>query len=164
MNLLKYEFMNAPEGSYNYNLGQFVKKVRHYRVNVPIEQFKAAIPELQQLERVLQNVDETMGEEKRNYLEEVMEELEQESAIETQLLEEIERTSKAIASALYDTDFSMDDFTYEFRSNEAINWIEFYGYRQRKDTDGTLLVVKEVFRSVCYKFGIVFIDGSLTKD
>jgi hypothetical protein len=161
MNLLRYEFMNAPQGSYNYNLGQLVKKVRYYREYVSIDDFKAAIPELKVMERKLQSFDQEIGLEKREYLEEIMDELKKESEIEFQLLEEIGRTSKAIVSALYDTDFSMDDFLYEFRNSDAVYWIEFYGYQNTKKIDGTLLVVKEVFRSVCYKLGIVFIDSSL---
>jgi hypothetical protein len=162
MDLLRYEFMNAPEGSYNYNVGQLVKKVRYYRENVSIDDFKAAIPELKVLERKLQSFDQEIGLDRREYLEEIMDELKKESEIESQLLEEIERASKAIASALYDTNFSLDDFLFEFRNDDAVYWIEFYGYQNAKKTDGTLLVVKEVFRSVCYKFGIIFIDSSLS--
>ncbi len=92
-----------------------------------------------------------------------MGELEKEAEIEGKLISEIERSSRSIAAALYDTDFFMTDFAYDFRNCEAVYWIEFYGYREQKEVDGTLLVVKEVFRSVCYKFGIVFIDSSLSE-
>ena len=161
MDLLKYEFMKALEGSYNYNVGQLIKKIRYYRQQVAIDEFKVAIPQLKVLEKELQKFDNDIGGERRNYIEEIMEELDKESEIEGKVIDEIERSSRAINATLYDTEFSMHDFAYEFRNNEAISWIEFYGYKIEKQTDGTLLVIKEIFRSVCYKYGIVFIDSSL---
>ncbi|WP_161888066.1 hypothetical protein [Pontibacter russatus] len=159
MSLLKYEYMEAPIGSYNHQLGQLIKKVRHYRENVSIDEFKAAIPELKSVEEKLQRFDEEIGEDRRDYLEEIMDELEKESEIENQLLEEIEWSSQAIVSALYNTDFSIDEYSFEFRGSGATFWIEFYGYRGQ-EINNALNVVKESFRAACYKFGIVFIDKS----
>lgn len=91
-----------------------------------------------------------------------MEELEKEAEIESKILETIERSAKAMVSALYNVDFSMSDFSYSFRNNEGVYWIEFSGYANKRLADDTLLIAKEVFRSVAYKFGIVFIDESLS--
>jgi hypothetical protein len=162
MDLIKYEFFKKEDGAFNHLIGQLVKKVRYYREKVSIDTFKAAIPELKKLERQLQEIQEAIGETPRNYLQEIMDELSVEAELEGKVIAEIERSSKAIAAALYDTDFLMTDFAYEFRNMTAVQWIEFYGYKEKKDVDGTLLVVKEVFRSICYKFGIIFIDISLS--
>lgn len=164
MDLIKYEFFKAEDNAYFHYIGQLVQEVRYYRENVSIEEFKAAIPELKKLEVTLQEIDENLGEKPRAYLSEIMDELSEEDALEEKVITEIERSAKAIASALYDNEFSMSEFGYEFRNLNAVQWIEFYGYIERRDTDGTLLVVKEVFRSVCYKFGLVFIDSSLNID
>ena len=158
MNLLKYEFMDAPEGSYNELLKQLFQDIRHYRENVSVEDFKAAIPKLHEKERVIQKLDEGIGADSRNYIEEIMAELETEDEIESQLLEEIERTSKAITSS-YNIDFDLEDFSFEFRNNEGVFWIQFYGYKQEGGILGCS-IVKEVFRSVCYKAGITFIDSA----
>src|SRR3954471_21630789 len=137
MNLIKYEYFKEEDGAYYHFIGQLVKKVRYYRENVPIDEFEAAIPELKKLERQLQEIDENLGQETRYYLQEIMEELSAEAELEGKLIEEIERSSKAIASALYDTDFEISDFAYEFRNIEAVYWTEFYGYKEHKETDGT---------------------------
>lgn len=129
---------------------------------VPIEDFKAAIPELKQLEARLQNIDMSLGEPARNYLQEIMDEIKAESAIEDNLISEIDRLSKAITAELFDTVFSLDNFAFEYRNVGSAQWVEFYGYKEAQLTDGTLLVVKEVFRSVCYKMGLIFIDSSLS--
>lgn len=160
MDLLRYEFTTAPEGSYNYNLSQLIKKVRHYRSNTSIDDFRAALPELKKMEKWLQNVDNTMDNEFRNYLADIMTELEEEDAVTSQLVEELERYSKAVVSALFTFDFSLSDIKYEINNNEGIFWLEFHGYSDKKATEDVLSAVKEAFRLVCYKSGIVFIDKS----
>jgi hypothetical protein len=37
--------------------------------------------------------------------------------------------------------------------------VEFYGCRQATLTDAARTTVKEVFRSACYRLGMVFIDA-----
>ena len=114
------------------------------------------------MEEQIQEIDLELGEDTRNYIQEIMEELSQESEIEQKLLEEIERSAKSVTLSLYDSDFSMSDFSYEFRNNDAVYWVEFYGYKEKREPDGNLLVIREVFRSVCYKFDLLFIDCTLT--
>ena len=163
MDLLKFEFKNGEEGSHTYNLGLLVKKLRYYKSNEAIDAFESALPELQKIEMQLQNFDEKLGNDKRFYIQEISDELEKETEIKNKFLEEVERSSKPVIEALHKKDFSIDDFSYELRGNEGIFWIEFYGYKLQLSHDDFLYVVKEVFRSVCYKNGIIFIDWSLDK-
>jgi hypothetical protein len=157
MSLLKYEYMDAPSGSYNHHLSQLVKKVRHFRENVSAEEFLSAIPKLKSDEEKIQQFDQEIGEEIRNYLEEIMDELERESEIESQLFEEIEWSSQAIVSVLQNSDFSLNDYSFEFRSSGTTFWIEFYGQKDQVNNE-TVKIIKETFRASCYKFGVVFID------
>lgn len=157
MNLLKYEFMDAAEGSYNALIKELVIRIRHNRENISIDEFKVAMPEVRTIEEVLQRIDEEIGGEPRDYIDEIMEELDREGQVEEQLLEEIERSAKALTSA-YNIEFVLDDFSFDLRSNEGIFWIEFFGYKVNRDPNLTLLMLKEVFRSACYKFDVTFVD------
>lgn len=159
MELLKLEYQNSPEGSYNYILGELVKKIRHYTSNVPMDEFKTALPDLKKIETQLQKLDESIGEDKRFYIEEIMTELSEESEMEEKLFEDFEWASKSILASLFEKDFLLEDYSYELKKNNGVHWIEFYG--NKSINDNIVLVVKEVFKSVCYKFGIVFIDGYL---
>jgi hypothetical protein len=163
MDLLKFEFKNGEEGSHTYHLGILVKKLRYYNSNEAIDAFESALPELQKIERKLQNLDAKPGNDKRFYIQEIKDELEKETGIKNRFLEEVERSAKPVIEALHKKDFSIDDFSYELRGNEGIFWIEFFGYKLQLSHDDFLHVVKEVFRSVCYKNGIIFIDYSLSK-
>ena len=131
MDLLKFEFKNGEEGSQPYNLGLLIKKLRHYESNAAKDAFEPALPELQKLETELQNYDAALGNDKRLYIKEIMDELKKESEIKNKFLEEVERSSKSVIAVLHKKDFSMDDFSYEFRGNEEIFWLEFYGYKSQ---------------------------------
>ena len=111
MDLLQHEFTTAPAGSYLNNVGQLVNKIRHYRENVSMDEFKAALPSLKVLERQLQQFDDTLGEERRNYIEEIMTELEQETETEEKLIADIQRFSKTIVATLFDKEFLIDEFS-----------------------------------------------------
>lgn len=78
MDLLQFEFQNGEPGSYSYNLGQLIKKLRYFR-NVSLDQFQAAAPELKQIEKELQDFDSLLGDPKRFYIDELMEELNNEN-------------------------------------------------------------------------------------
>ena len=159
MDLLKYEFLDSPEGSFNQILGKLVKDVRYYTSQVPLEEFKEAMPYLKHEEAKLQKIDAEILKNKRNYIEEIMEELQQEAEMEEKLFEDFEWTAKSILITFFDKEFNLSDYSYELKKNRGIYWIEFYG--NVNINDKVLLVVKEVFKSVCYKYGIVFIDGYL---
>ena len=162
MDLIKYEFYKEEDGAYYHFIGQLVKKVRYYREQVSINEFEAAIPELKAIEKRLQDIDISLGETPRQYLAEIMNELNNESALEEKVVTEIDRLSKAITLSLFDTSISLANFSYEYRNANAAHWLIFYGYATNKKDDGTLIVIKEVFRSVCYSNGIIFIDSSLS--
>lgn len=161
MDLIKYEFYKEEDGAYYHFIGELVKKVRYYRENVSIDEFKIAIPSLKEMESKLQDIDLNLGHETRNYLQEIMDELNAESEVEEKVLDEIERSAKAIVNSIYDTQLSMKDFSFAFRKSDSFFWLEFFGYKEPNNNEGALLVIKEVFRSVCYKYNIIFIDISL---
>ncbi|MEP6949588.1 MAG: hypothetical protein ABI863_09960 [Ginsengibacter sp.] len=161
MDLLKFEFKTGEEGSRIYNLGLLAKKLRYHRSNVAIDAIDSALPELRKIETELQNFDAKAGDDKRFYIQEITEELDKEDETKNNFLEEVERSSKSVVAALHNKDFSMADFSYGLGSNEGIFWIEFHGYKSQLSHDDLLHVVKEVFRSVSYKTGIIFIDYSL---
>ncbi|MFA0960362.1 hypothetical protein AB9P05_01000 [Roseivirga sp. BDSF3-8] len=159
MDLLKYEYLDSPEGSYNHTLGKLVRDIRYYTSQVPIEKFKEAMPSLRLVESKLQKYDEEIMNDRRNYIDEIMDALEKESEIEEKLFEDFEWAAKSILLTLFDKDFDLSDYSYELKKNRGVYWLEFYG--NVNINDKVLLVVKEVFKSVCYKYGIVFIDGYL---
>ncbi|MXV50067.1 hypothetical protein GS399_03715 [Pedobacter sp. HMF7647] len=108
---------------------------------------------------MLQKLDKDIGNKERFYIEEILAELEKESEIEEALLEDFEWSAKSILVTLFDKEFHLKDYSYELKKNNGIYWIEFYG--NIKIDDKLLQVVKEVFKTVCYKYGIIFIDGHL---
>jgi hypothetical protein len=89
-----------------------------------------------------------------------MDELNKESEVESNLLAELERSTKVIALSVLKSEISMTDFVYQYKNERAVYWLNFFGYIEKKENDELLLVVKDVFRSVCSKFGVVFIDLS----
>ncbi len=89
-----------------------------------------------------------------------MDEIDEEDNIESNVFNEIGRSSKAVASALYNTEFPMEDFAFDCRTSEAVYWKNFIGIIN-KEFAGRLLVVKEVFRSVGDEWGIIFMDNTL---
>ncbi|SKA41136.1 hypothetical protein SAMN04488128_105345 [Chitinophaga eiseniae] len=162
MELLQYEFTTAPKGSYLGNIGELIKKIRYYRTNVPIEEFKAALPSLKLLEQRLQEFDDSIGLMKRYYVDEIMEELQQEAEVEGKLMVDIERFSKIIINTIFREEFVIKEFAFDFRIKEAVKWLEFYGYKSEQIIDERLNVVKDIFRSACSMHNIIFIDSTLT--
>ncbi len=159
MNLLKYEFLDAPEGSYNGVLKQLVAQIRNYRNNSTSEDFIKAGPTLRKLEQWLQNADVSMGNgSHREYIQEIMDELSQEDDIESNFLEEIERSSKTIVQSVANIDFSMEDVNFSFENVEAVQWVEYFGYNGDILNQG---LVKNIFQSICHKNGIIFIDKTV---
>jgi len=159
MDLLKYEFMESKEGSYIHMLGQLISKLRYCRSSIPADQFMLEMPALQSMEEGLQNFDSEIGYERRNYIEEIMDELSQEDDIKTNLLDEIERSCKVIMRNLYNEGFSMADLSVEFVNKAAVYWLEFSNYNN-SDANRDY-VLKEVVKAMCYKFGVIFIDKSV---
>ncbi|GGH48283.1 hypothetical protein GCM10007423_49360 [Dyadobacter endophyticus] len=156
MKLLKYEFLDAPEGSYNGVLKQLVTQIRNLRNNSTSEDFIKAGPSVRKLEQWLQNVDDSMSNgSHREYIQEIMDELSQEDDIESNFLEEIERSLKTILKSVANIGFSMDDVNFSFENVEAVQWIEYLGYNGDKQKQE---IVRSTFQSICYKNGLIFID------
>jgi len=157
MDLLKYEFTDSPPDSYNGYIGTLVSKIRHFR-SVPIDEFKSAMPELKSMEQRIQRMDASIGQPHREYIKEIMEELDIEDVIEEKIIEDVERSMKAIVGALFKKDISLTDISYDYLLYQAVPWVTLKGYADESELDGPLLVIKECFRSACYKHGAVFID------
>lgn len=158
MNLLQYEFTDAPQGSYNYELGQLVRQLRHYCTNAPLQEFQAALPCLHIMERKLQQMDANLGLDKRLYIEEIMQQLEAAVKAENQVFEEVERTANVIIGSLFGTSFLLNDLAYELKNSQAIRWIEFYGYKYNNKDERILHVIKEIFKFTCIQHHILFIE------
>ncbi|WP_017259524.1 hypothetical protein [Pedobacter arcticus] len=156
MKLLKYEYTDAPAGSYNDILGDLVKKIRHYHSNVPHGELKKALPQLKSIEAQLQRLDRDIGDEKRYYLEEILSELTKENEIEESLFEDIKEKATAILDFLYGTKFQIETYSYEFKKHKGVFLMIF---NENEDIEHVELgIVKEVFRTICYKYEVIFID------
>lgn len=156
MGLLKYEYIDSSKGSFNGILGELVKKVRHYHNNVSVDEFKSVLPILKSIEAQLQMLDKKIGNEKRFYLEEIMSELTEENEIEENLLEEIKEKTIVALELFSKLEFQIDILSYEFKKHKGVYLIIFNDNGHIGNEE--LLVIKEVFRAVCYKYNVIFID------
>ena len=164
MDLLKYEFLDAPKGSYNDRLKELVSLIRHYRSNVPVSEYHKVAPNLQSIARWLLNADEAIGDYSgREYIEEIMQELSEEELIKDSILEEIERASKNIFKAVFNLSLSIDDVKFDFKKSEATTWVHFFGYNGEDKNEQQQQIIKNITQSICSKYGVVFIDNSYFK-
>jgi hypothetical protein len=162
MTLLSYETLDGQEGSHNDLIKQLVKKTRYYYSEVSGDEFKMAVPELKGMEAKIQKLDREFGNEHRDYLSDIIDELGQEAEIENVLIEEYKRTASILVPRLAENDFNFEDFALDFRIVAAIPYLEFDGYENGKTKDYTLSVVKDILKSLCAKHSVIFIDGSDT--
>jgi hypothetical protein len=163
MNLLKYEFdKSSPDGSYNGMLRSLVTKVRYHRNNVSAEYFKAAIPEMLEIETNLQNFDKQIDIPNRNYLQEILDELDAESRIEPGFFEEIETACLALVrDTLEGNLFSLNNYSLIFKKIDNYFVVLFLGYQDGvEQPKGEILIVREILRSLSNKYDIIFIDLS----
>lgn len=160
MTLLSYETLDGQEGSYNDLIKQLVKKTRYYYSEVSGDEFKMAIPELKGMEAKIQRLDREFGNEHRDYLSDIIDELGQEAEIENVLIEEYKRTASILVPKLAENEFNFEDFAFDFRIVAAIPYLEFDGYENGKTNDYTLSVVKDILKSLCAKHSVIFIDSS----
>src|SRR5687767_9535348 len=110
MDLLHYEFIEGPDASINGMLRKLVTEIRYNRSEVSAEQFKQAIPKLKQIENTLQELDDQLGQPIRNYIQEIMDELDEESDRETKIQDELFRGSRAIIDSFKNSDnFNFED-------------------------------------------------------
>lgn len=67
-----YESRNHKATSYNGKIGEFIRHVRHYRTEVPLLEFNNGIQNLKILQKELQDIDAVVAEPPKNYLQQVM--------------------------------------------------------------------------------------------
>ncbi len=160
MNLLRFEFINGPDDSINGMLRTLVKELRYNRSNVTIDEFKKALPALQAIESRLQKIDAEINQPKRNYINEIMKELDQESDNEVNIIDDLNRATIALAYSLFGNEINFEDFSFKIGKAEYYHWLLFSGYIDQRPVDADILVVREVFRSICNSYQYVFIDLS----
>lgn len=160
MNLLRYEFYIGPADSINGMLRTLVTDIRYNRSQVSIEDFKRDLPRLKQIESTLQRLDSQVGHPHRNYIQEIMDELTVEEENEENLLEDLERASVATINALFGTTFIYNDLSFSLEKADHFPYLTFKGYTDDRETDADLIIIREVFRSICYKYNFIFVDLS----
>lgn len=162
-NLLFYEFENYPNNSYNGRIGALVRKIGHYRSNVSGDEFIAAGPELRNLQNEIQRLDrEFGGKETRNYIADIMEQFEAQDSIEEDYKQSVTRACKVIVNNLFPgniVEFVLEDWNYEYSVIKSIPTVQFFGHNSNEQLDGKVMVVKDVFCSVCNQFNIIFINS-----
>lgn len=160
MDLLKYEFIDAPEGSYNFILSELVKSVRYCVTELPAEEFRRELPRLRRKEAVLHEIDQELSIDERNYIQEIVAEIKEETEMEEKLFDELEWATESILTTVVDEEVIIEDYYYELKKNRGVYWIEYHGKTDAPEKIN--LIVKEIFKSVCYRYGIVVIDGSVS--
>lgn len=158
MNLLRYEFIDSPDGSINGMLRSLVKDLRYNRSHVTIDEYKKALPHLYTIEATLQRLDAEIRNPKRNYIQEIIEELDREQDDEESILEDLKHATTAMIKKLFDHDFNLDDLSFTSAKADHYHWVLFSGYTNEKAVDLHLLVIKDVFRSICNKYNYIFVD------
>lgn len=162
MRLLSFETIDGQEGSYNDMIKQLVRKTRYYYSEVSGDEFKMAVPELKAMEAKIQRLDREFGNEHREYLSDIIDELGQEAEIENLLIEEFKRTASVLVPKLAEEVFAFDNFAMDFNITAGIAYLEYNGYQDHKSNDYTVSVVKDILKSLCAKHSVIFIDSSNT--
>lgn len=160
MNILYYEFLESAEGSYNGMLGALVRAVREY-YNTPADRLEALKPHIHALSHSLQDLDETISREPRNYVSEIIDALTKEQDVYTNFMEELPLAGNAVCQELFQKPFIKEEYSFEYSNARAEHVVEFYGYKNGQTDTAELHVVRETLRAVCYRNGIIFIDSSL---
>lgn len=160
MNLLRYEFIDGPDGSINGMLRGLVTALRYNRSHITIEEYHKALPHLYTIEAKLQKLDEQIGQPKRNYIQEIVEELDQEVNDEDSILEDLRHASTAMLRLMFDQPFNFEDLSFITSKADHYHWMQFSGYKDGRPVDARLLVAKEVFRSICNKYNYILLDLS----
>lgn len=160
MKLLDYEAMEGQEGSYNDMMKQLVEKVRYYYSQVSSDDFSAAIPELRNMEEQILRLDREMGEEERNYLQEIYNELSEQAALGNTLDEDFRRIAKVLFGKYAERDFNAEEFAYGYEIINGISVVEYLGAKEKGTGENDVRIVSEILRALCNKYNIVFFDGS----
>ena len=160
MDLLRYEFIDGPDDSINGMIRTLVKGLRYNRSYVTVEEFKRAIPGFHVIESKLQRLDADISSPKRNYIQEIMEELDQEQNNGANITEDLTHATIATIKALFGRDFQFDELSFTIGKADHYHWLQFIGYTDGRTVDSNLIIVREVFRSICNKYNYIFVDLS----
>lgn len=160
MNLLRYEFIDGPDGSINGILRGLVASLRYNRSQVTIEAYRKALPQLYAVEANLQQLDAEIGQPQRSYIQEIIDELDQESNDEDSILEDLRHATTAMMKRIFDRTFNFDELSFMTSKADHYHWVQFSGYADGKPVDANLLVAREVFRSICNRYNYILIDLS----
>jgi hypothetical protein len=160
---LHYEFQQHADESYNGMMGTLVRLVRRY-YNTPQEEAQDQIPPIQAIAAKLRVFDEQINEPERDYIQEILDALSAEGSLEENLMGAITSSCTAITKYLFEKQFTIKEYAFEFNNSEAVQWLEFYGYKEKQTENAELQAVKEIFRSVCSHHKVIFIDSSLARE
>lgn len=160
MNILYYEFMDASAGSYNGILGELVRRVRIY-CDTPSNQLDALKPKIFELAKALETIDESFSGTPRDYLTEIMEALSKEQEVYQNFMDSLPFACDAVFLALFDKKADREEYQYEYNNERGEHFVQFFGYRDKKEETSELQVMREVLRAHCYRHNIIFIDSSL---
>lgn len=160
MNILYYEFMEAAEGSYNGMLKELVRQVRNY-CSTPSDQLEKLKPSIFALAKSLDACDETLGTETRDYISEIMDALSKEQQVYHSFMDSLPFACDAVFLALFDKKAAREEYHFEFNNERGEHFVQFFGYRDKKEETAELQVMREVLRANCYRHNIIFIDSSL---
>lgn len=160
MNILQYELLDAPSGTVNNLLGEMVKQVRHGYLELSIEDFKALLVETKKIEAQLQAIDSEIGRPVRHYIQEIMDELAKQLKCEEELVEHIEWNLHQIIAKHFNMEVEVTTFFFTFYHEYGNSWLLFHGYPKGQEEDKRLSLARDIFRSTCNKFGVLFIDRS----
>jgi len=158
MDILAYEFTNAPSDSYNGILGTLVRELRFYRNEIESTALLDEIQRFRQIESVLQKIDEDFGNEQREYINEILAALDREQDVIHDFEEEINTTCTAVLRSLFNVEFSIDQCSYELVRAEHVLVCQLDSISIDISIEMKQVVV-ETFRAVCYKKGVVFINN-----
>lgn len=158
MDILSYEFIEGPDDSINGMLRRLVKDLRYNRSMVTAEEFKRALPDLRNIEQKLQLLDSQIGNSLKEYINEIMQALDKEFDDGINLKEDLRRATIAVITSLLDKQSGFNDLAFSIRKVEHYNCLIFSGYVDQRPIDSNLLLIREVFRSISYKYDYIFID------
>ena len=158
MKLSYFEFSDSPESSYNGMIGQLVTGLRYAREEVSANEFGDHIPALQKIERDIVKIDRQVSRDPKNYLQLLMQEMDQETEIENDLTEELKVCCRVILQQKFELDdFVFENIVFELIKHKSLFWLEYYGFKgAEREMD---LVVKQIFQSICNRYQVIFIDA-----
>lgn len=157
MDILSYEFTSSPDDSYNGMLGGLVRELRLYRNETDSTALLDEIQRFRYMESLLQEIDENFGNEKREYINEILAALDREQDIIFDFEEEITIACTAVLRSLYNIpNFSIAMCSYELIRAEHLLVCRFETINKEVSV-AVRDVIIEIFKSVCFQKNIIFL-------